>query len=218
MQSNNQYQLIVFDWDGTLMDSVSRIVASMQSAAKALNFRVPSADEVKAVIGYSMEEALIRVFPECNSSVLLMLTERYRHCYIQQQHSCPLFEGVEDLLRKLKHDGYLLAVATGKARVGLNSVLDETQLGQYFVTTRCADETKSKPHPQMLLEILQELVIPSDKTLMVGDSEMDLTMALNANVDSVGVSYGAHGIEQLKLAKPKTIINQPLELLDFLSV
>ena len=217
MQQIKKYKLIVFDWDGTLMDSISKIVQCMQSAAKKMALPIPSEEEVRKVIGYSLQEAVIRVFPECDSKQLDHIASHYRFFY-QDAGLFPqsLFSGAESLLQDLKDQGYLLAVATGKARSGLNKVLSDTKLAHYFTITRCADETKSKPHPQMLNEILQTLSILPHQALMVGDSEMDLIMANNANLDSVGVSYGAHTSGMLSHAKPKLIIDSLNELKNFL--
>ncbi|WP_299789186.1 HAD family hydrolase [uncultured Shewanella sp.] len=212
-----QYELVIFDWDGTLMDSIGKIVNCMQQTAVTLNVSMPSESAIRDIIGLSMSEALNVLHPDASSDFHGEMIEVYRQQYLQLNKTpSPLFDGVESLLAQLNQIGYQIAVATGKARAGLNRVLGETGLNTHFVASRCADEAQSKPNPEMIFQLLNELNISPDKAVMVGDSVHDLNMANNAGIDAIGVNYGAHGIEQLQQAKPKVIVSSPLELLDHL--
>lgn len=211
------YELVIFDWDGTLMDSVGKIVACMQQTARVLELPVPSEMAVRDIIGLSMGEALSMLHPDGDDSVYSQMKDMYRQQYLELNDTpSPLFEGVESLVQQLNVSGYQLAVATGKARAGLNRVLNETGLGVHFVASRCADEAISKPNPGMILQLLAELNVAPDKAVMIGDSVHDLNMANNAGIDAIGVSYGAHDADKLRSANPKAIINSPLELLSYL--
>lgn len=194
----NKYELIVFDWDGTIMDSECRIVACMQNAADDAGSEVPSRDATRNIIGLGMREAVERLFPEHDSDHHTKIIDAYRHHWLGDDipHSLP-FDGAEELLAKLNSQGYLMAVATGKSRRGLDKILKETGFGKYFHDTRCADETFSKPHPQMIEELMTDLNTDRVNTLMIGDSEYDIRMAANAKVDSIAVTHGVHDIERL---------------------
>ena len=212
------YELIIFDWDGTLMDSVSKIVTCMQQMANALSIDVPSEQAVRDIIGLSMEEAFKTLYPLMPVTDFKPMVNSYKENYLTLNTTpSPLFEGSESLLTELSARDYRLAVATGKGRNGLNRVLNETGLGRHFESSRCADESKSKPNPDMILELLEELKVKPAAALMVGDSLHDLNMANNAGVDSVGVSYGAHSESRLLQAKPKAIIHHPTQLLNICS-
>ena len=194
----SQLKLIVFDWDGTLMDSIERIVASMQAASRDVGIDVPADDEVKEIIGLGLREALSTLFPHCEQETHTLLTERYRQHFVYESTvATRLFEGVPEMLTRLNNSGYTLAIATGKARRGLDKVLDETNLHHFFEATRCADETRSKPHPQMLFEIMNTTGAEAHQTLMIGDTEFDLAMAQAAGVKGLGVSYGVHSKTRL---------------------
>jgi phosphoglycolate phosphatase len=209
-----KYPLIVFDWDGTLMDSEARIVASMQSAASDVNLPVPPTESVRDIIGLGLAEALQQLFPGLKAETCDRLTERYRDYFLfRSPVPTQLFDGVFDMLNELKERGYLLAVATGKGRRGLDRVLTETQTRDYFSCTRCADETRSKPHPLMLQEIMRELNVTPGQTLMVGDTEYDMDMARQANASALAVSYGVHCRERLMKYRPHACINEIAELL-----
>ncbi|RUO73992.1 HAD family hydrolase [Pseudidiomarina sediminum] len=186
------YQLIVFDWDGTLMDSIGRIVSSMQATARQLALPVPATDAVKGIIGLSLAPAIERLFGQLAAPTYAKFLDVYRDQYVTLDTTpTPLFDGVPELLDDLRGQGYLLAVATGKARRGLDRVMTESQLHEVFVATRCADESASKPNPQMLHEIMQATGVTPQQTLMIGDSDHDLAMARAANVDALAVSFGA---------------------------
>jgi phosphoglycolate phosphatase len=195
---NRQFDLIVFDWDGTLMDSEAKIVRCMQAAADDLGINDPGSDAIRNIIGLGLAEAMQALFPTEDRSRRSELVDRYRRHFLELDATeMPLFPGVSDGLARLAEQGYLLAIATGKARRGLNRVLDETGLHHLFVSSRCADETFSKPHPRMLEEILDETGIENARALMVGDTEYDMQMARNANVPGLAVSYGVHARERL---------------------
>lgn len=193
-----KYDLIAFDWDGTLMNSEGRIVACLQAAARDLGHEVPHHDQAKEIIGLGLSEAIARLFNELDSGQLQALAQRYRFHFMGDDlaHSV-LFEGAESLLKILAEREFLLAVATGKSRRGLQKELDRTGLGNLFHATRCADETFSKPHPQMLLDIMDRLGVESRRTLVIGDTEYDMQMAVNAGADALGVSYGVHDSQRL---------------------
>ena len=194
----NGYRLLVFDWDGTLMDSQARIVACFQAAAADVGVAVPAADRARDVIGLGLREAAERLFPDVGPADLVEVVERYRHHFLGD-HPTPstLFPGVPETLEGLADAGYLLGIATGKSRRGLDQVLAETGLGPLFHASRCADEAFSKPHPQMLEEVMAVLGAGPGDTLMIGDTEYDMQMARNAGVPALAVGYGVHAADRL---------------------
>jgi phosphoglycolate phosphatase len=193
----NRYDLVVFDWDGTLMDSTRVIATSLQSACRDVGAPVPSDSEALFVIGLNMADTFERVAPGLDGEAQRRLAERYRHHFLAREHEAPLYEGVHEMLSELHGRGRRLAVATGKARRGLDRALDATGLRRWFEATRCADEGFAKPHPGMLLMLLEITGVEPHRTLMVGDTTHDLELAANAGVDAVAVSYGAHPRELL---------------------
>jgi phosphoglycolate phosphatase len=197
-----QFDLIVFDWDGTLMDSTAAIVRSIQAAARDLDLPVPDARSASFVIGLSLQDAMQTVLPGLDAKYYPRMVERYRHHYLSRDHELVLFEGVREMLADLSRQGYFLAVATGKSRVGLNRALDHAGLLPVFDATRCADETFSKPHPAMLMELTRELGQDMQRTVMIGDTSHDLQMAANAGASGIGVHYGAHTPEELRACDP----------------
>ena len=198
MSVNKRYELVVFDWDGTLMDSEARIVTCMQRAAADVGYPVPAEDAARDIIGLGLTEAVQRLFPAAAVRDVDRLIDRYRRHWLGNQvEDAILFEGALDLVAGLHGAGFLLAVATGKSRRGLDKALAESGLGVFFHTTRCADETFSKPHPQMLEEILTDLGVAATDAVVIGDTEYDMQMARNARVDAVGVSHGVHAAERL---------------------
>jgi phosphoglycolate phosphatase len=207
--SKNHFKLLVFDWDGTLMDSQARIVACCQSAIADLDFEERTLTQILSIIGLSLERAFATLFPKGSPSQWTQLVERYRYHFFNThaQIPAPLFQGVKETLETLQNNGYWLAVATGKSRQGLNKGLTETEMVNIFQTTRCADETRSKPEPQMLQEIMDELgMLPKD-TLMIGDSKHDLQMAHNAGIAAVAVSYGVSESAELLKYNPLTCLD-----------
>lgn len=187
-----QFDLVVFDWDGTLYDSTALIVRCIQDACADLHLPVPSRTDASYVIGLGLHDALAHVAPTLPKERVPELGLRYRHHYFQRQHELSLFDGSLELLAALKERHHWLAVATGKTRSGLNEALEHVELRGMFDATRTADETASKPHPLMLLELMGELGIDPERTLMIGDTTHDLQLAVNAGTHSVAVSYGAH--------------------------
>ena len=202
-----RYDLIVFDWDGTVMDSTAVIASSIQAACRDLDLPVPSDEAARHVIGMGLVQALQHAVPDAPESMYEPLAERYRHHFMAQDASIPLYAGAAETVAELHNAGYRLAVATGKSRKGLERVLDSSGLRSYFRATRTADQTFSKPHPAMLLELMDELMVDAGRVLMIGDTTHDLQMAINAGVAAVGLTHGAHPADQL-------VALQPLALLD----
>ncbi len=192
-----RYPLIVFDWDGTLMDSTAAIVRAIQAASRDLDLPEPPDHQARHVIGLGLADALGMAVPELPKARYAEMVERYRHHYLSRDHELVLFEGVADMIEELASAGWQLAVATGKSRLGLDRALRYSGLERFFNGSRCADECHSKPHPQMLLELMTEFGVSPNETLMIGDTSHDLLMARNAQVDALGVTYGAHPGEHL---------------------
>lgn len=193
-----RYQLLIFDWDGTLMDSASSIVGCIQQASADLGYPVPSRQAASHIIGLGLTQALYTLFPDMPETDIPRMVDRYRACYLGQDAEIPLFDGAEALLGELHGRGHQLAVATGKARHGLRRAFEHTGLGRYFHASRTADETHSKPHPAMILELLDELRVDKEQALMIGDTSHDLEMARSAGVASLAAGFGAHPAEHLE--------------------
>jgi len=205
-----KYKAIVFDWDGTLADSTACIVESMQCAAEECQLPFRSEFEVKQIIGLGLPEAIVSLWPEIehDRTLIKMVAKQYGMHYLSEQRSeMVLYEYALELLEAIKRLNIRLAVATGKGRVGLNRVLAQFKLAHVFDDTRCADETKSKPHPLMLHELSRSLNVDTDNMLMVGDTQFDLDMATNAGMDSVAITHGAHDLEKLKKSKPIHVVD-----------
>ena len=200
--ARKKFDLIVFDWDGTLMDSTSTIVTCIQAAARDLGLPVPHEAAAAHVIGLALYEAMQAAMPGVDPKYYPRMVERYRYHYLARDHELVLFDGVRAMLQELAQEGYFLAVATGKSRVGLNRALNGVNLLGLFDATRCADETFSKPHPAMLQELTRELGQDMKRTVMIGDTSHDLLMANNAGAVGIAVQYGAHPIEQLDACAP----------------
>jgi len=196
------YDLIVFDWDGTLADSTQIIIDSIRTAADDVGLPIPARDAASSIIGLGLGEAIDTLFGDIGNSQFNELVARYGYHYKSKEHEIPLFYGASDAIPMLVERGHLLAVATGKGRNGLNRALEKSGISNYFHATRCVDECRSKPHPQMLLELMDELGVSSDRTLMIGDTSFDLLMAKNANVASLAVTYGAHPLDDLLSCGP----------------
>jgi phosphoglycolate phosphatase len=212
MTSPRQFDLIAFDWDGTLFDSTALITRSIQLACADLGVAVPSDKDASYVIGMGLIEALQHAAPGLPRERYSDMGQRYRHHYGLSQHEISLFAGALDMLNALKARNHLLSVATGKSRSGLNEALNSVQLKGLFHATRTADETTSKPHPQMLLELMAELGVSPARTLMIGDTTHDLQLAVNAGCPSVGVSYGAHEPSAFAALKPLHIAHSVADL------
>lgn len=202
-----EVRLIIFDWDGTLMDSERQIVHCMRQAAADLRLVVPDEDEVRAIIGLGLPEALLRLFPFYDRPVRERIRQAYaRHFVAEAGGRSELFPGARELLESLKEQGYLLAVATGKSRLGLDRVLEQVDLLDFFDATRCADETASKPDPRMLNEILVSLSSFSRESVMIGDTIFDLEMAAKISMPRIGIAHGVHSTAELEKHKPVAIV------------
>lgn len=211
-----RFDLIVFDWDGTLFDSTGLIVQCIQAACRDLGLPVPDDQKAAYVIGLGLHDALQHVVPGLAPERYPELGRRYRHHYFARQHELVLFQGTLDLLRALKARRHWLAVATGKSRAGLDEALTHSSLQRVFDATRTADETASKPNPRMLQELMRELGTDPQRTLMIGDTTHDLALATNAGTASLGVSYGAHAPEAFAAHGPLAVLHSTLELQDWL--
>ena len=191
-------QLIIFDWDGTLMDSSEKIVNCFNGAATDFTLELPDPMEVKGYIGISLVQAFQNLYPNLEPAVISGLVSAYREHWLFHDHTpMSLFPGVDDGLKRLAEYGYLLAVATGKSWKGLERSLKETDLQSLFTFTRCADQSKSKPDPQMLLDILDYTGLESHNAIMIGDTTYDLQMAKTIDMKGMGVSYGSHSADVL---------------------
>ena len=210
----NRFDLIIFDWDGTLVDSIDWIVQCIQQAAEHYDCPVPSSEAAKDIIGLSLDNAINTLFPDADAETRSNLATYYGENFFSKRSSPnDLFPGVRDMLLQLKQDGYRLAVATGKKSRGLQKAISGTGIADLFCTTRSSDQTASKPNPLMIEEIVAELGVSKQRTLMVGDSVHDLQMALNAQVSSIAVTCGAHSESILQQYKPLYCLSHPTELL-----
>jgi len=202
------YDLIIFDWDGTLVDSQAQIISCMGEAFVKTGLARPESAAIRHIIGLSLEAAACRLAPQANRATIEILVDSYRELALaNSNHSTVLFDGVYSGLRSLRQQGFYLAVATGKARRALDTALDTTGLADNFDITRCADETCSKPDPMMLDEILTDLDMDTGRAVMVGDTSYDIEMANNIGMDSIGVTYGMHDENHLRPLRPKYLID-----------
>ena len=211
------YGAVVFDWDGTVMDSTHSIVSAIQAACVDLELPVPAVAQASWVIGLSLESALYHAVPTLSSDRMPLFLDAYRKHFLTRDPDIQLFDGILDLFSVLQSRQVILGVATGKSRVGLDRALRTLQLQQQFEITRCADESVSKPHPAMLLEIMAELDLNREKVIMVGDTSHDIEMANNAGVDSIAVTYGAHDVQTLLAAKPTVLVSSVREMHEWLA-
>ena len=213
----NRFDLLVFDWDGTLFDSIDWIVASIQESAKACSYPTPSSKLARSVIGLNLDEAMQQLFPDISPQKKSDMVQTYQQHYTSRTMGADdLFHGVLPMLLQLRKAGYMLAVATGKGRRGLRSALNATGTAAYFDATRCADEAESKPHPKMLLQLIEELRVTHSRVLMIGDSVHDLMMANNAGVASVAVACGASDRMDLQRLKPILCLEETRKLVEIL--
>ena len=216
--SHLDYKLLIFDWDGTLCNSIGRIVESTHAASTRAGYALCDDLAVKGIIGLGLPEAIRTLYPEIGDDELIAFRQHYADHYMAlDAQPSPLFEGVAQAMEAFRADGYHLAVATGKARRGLDRVLKAHGWEDYFDATRAADETASKPHPLMLEQILAQCGVSPRQALMVGDASFDLMMARNAGMDSVAVSYGAQSAEALQAYEPRLTIDRFSELQAWLS-
>ncbi len=207
-----RFDLIVFDWDGTLVDSTATIARCIQYAAADLGLRVPEFDRASHVIGLGLHDALARAVPDLPPERVLEFSARYRVHYLSREHELQMFAGARELIGALRALDVRLAIATGKSRAGLERALEAAGLNAVFDATRCADQTHPKPHPAMLLELADELGVDLGRTLMVGDTTHDLQMARAARAHAAGVTYGAHPREQLAACEPLALVGSVEEL------
>ena len=211
-----RFDLIAFDWDGTLFDSTAIIVRCIQAAVRDVGGTVPTDKEAAYVIGMGLMQALAHAAPDVPLEKYTELGNRYRFHYIQHQDDLSLFDGVLPLLNDLRERGHLLAVATGKSRRGLDEALHSVDLRGVFDGSRTADQTAGKPHPLMLQELMAEFDVAPERLLMIGDTTHDLQMAVNAGCASVGVSYGAHEPDAFHALQPLAVVHSVRELHDWL--
>lgn len=208
--------LFIFDWDGTLIDSADKIVGAMQAAIAELALAPRSADEVRNIIGLGLPEAIQHLYGDLSEAGQQALRKGYAHYFVEaDRNPCALFPEALATLAALREQGCLLAVATGKNRRGLTRVLGGLGLLEFFDASRCADETRSKPHPLMLHELLAELAIPAQHAVMVGDTEYDMAMAEAAGIERIAVNYGAHAVERLLPYKPALVVARLSQLLEW---
>ncbi len=212
-----QYDLIVFDWDGTLMDSTQHIINCMQLGISQLGLAPLSDREVSHIIGLGLNEAVFALYPELKAETRQQLGVHYQQNWVNSPFEAPLFENATQLIQQLHQQDYFLGVATGKSRRGLNKVLESSQLGALFHATRCVDECHSKPHPEMIEQLMDYLGVAPHKTLMIGDTSHDLNMAHNAGADSLAVTHGAHDIAALQACGPKYIAENLYQVQQWLS-
>lgn len=211
-----QFDFLVFDWDGTLMDSAEAIVEALQSACCDLDLPVPTSDDARYIIGMSLHDALAHILPDLDPSEHPRVAERYRHHFLVRDRDTRLFPGAAETIRDLHDAGFLLGIATGKSRRGLDRALGATGLAAYFHATRCADEGHCKPHPGMLTALMAQVGARAEHTLMIGDTSHDMAMARSAGVARVGVGYGAHVKESLVEYAPLACVDAVSELRDWL--
>lgn len=206
------YQLIIFDWDGTLMDSTQHIINCMQLGIEQLDLPRLSDSAVSHIIGLGLNEAVYALYPDLDATTRKTLGQHYQQNWLNSSFEAPLFDNAQNLIRKLSEQDLFLGVATGKSRGGLDKVLANTGLGQFFHATRCVDECHSKPHPQMVQELMDYLGVEAQHTLMIGDTSHDLQMAHNAGAHSLAISHGAHDMAALQACQPQAIVDDLYEV------
>ncbi|MFO1414048.1 MAG: HAD-IA family hydrolase [Burkholderiales bacterium] len=214
--ASRAYKLIVFDWDGTLSDSTALIARSLQAALRDMGEPVPDDAAARFVIGLGLIDALRTVAPGLPAARQRELSAHYRKHFLAAEDTIPLFEGAVGLLDELEQAGYFIAVATGKSRAGLDRALAQNRLAGRFHATRCADEGRPKPHPDMLLHLIDYLGVTPRETLMIGDTTHDLELARNAGAQAIAVAYGAHDLEGLMRLAPLATVHSIGELREWL--
>ena len=213
MITQRPYAILIFDWDGTLMDSASHITACMRNAIAQAGAAFCTDAQIRHIIGLGLEEAVHTLLPDASAALRRRVVEEYRQEFlVRTSQASELFAGARETLQQLRDSGYYLAVATGKSRRGLDKVLAETGLNDFFAITRCADETQSKPNPLMLAEILTDFDAQPQDALMIGDSEYDLLMANNLKMDALAVSYGVHTLEHLLQYQPRGYVDSVTQI------
>ena len=215
--SQNRYDLIVFDWDGTIMDSTCLIAECIQLAASDRGLPIPSTESAKSIIGLGIQESTLRLFPALDRDAQTAFASAYRKHFVPRDHEAPVYDGMPDLLAGLSNAGRYLAVATGKPRMGLERAFEHSGLKSRFHFSRCADEGFAKPHPDMLLKLMDFTAVPPERTLMIGDTIHDLELASNANVAAVAVTYGAHSAALLATRQSVHMVDTVNELARWLN-
>ena len=216
MPGPNGFRAVLFDWDGTLVDSAAHIAASIQAACADLDLPVPTDTAARHVIGLGLRDAILYLVPQLQQRRYQELADRYRYHFLAGDESVVPFPMVEEGMAELEQAGFMLAVATGKSRVGLDRALGKFVFGKRFVATRCGDEGFPKPHPDMLNHLMGITGVPASRTLMIGDTEYDMQMAQQAGANAVAVAYGVHDRERLLIHKPLTCLNNISEMLPWL--
>ncbi len=211
-----KYRLLVFDWDGTIMDSTTAIAESVQRAAADMDLPVPAMMNAKHIIGLGIVDSMKQLFPMLDEGGLRDFAQRYRAHYLPREHELLLYAGIEALLTELKHRERFLAVATGKPRRGLERAFDQCGLRHHFQYSACADEWFPKPNPHMLEKLMKFTDVAPHETLMIGDTTHDLEFAANAKCDAIGVSYGAHDAAKLATVPSRTVVHSVAELSDWI--
>lgn len=212
-----KFDLIIFDWDGTLVDSIDWIVHCLQTAAKPHGYKMPDEHAAKSTIGLCIQQSMETLFPGIDQKTQKQLSTSYSQEFFSQDiNKKHLFTGIENMLSNLKHNRYQLAVATGKTRAGLDWAMQGTALTSFFDITRCADESASKPQPLMLEQIIKEMDVEKERVLMIGDSVHDIQMANNAGIAAIAVSCGANSEAELQQLNPLLNLSKTTELLKFL--
>jgi phosphoglycolate phosphatase len=206
------FELLAFDWDGTLFDSAGSIVRSLQATCRDCSLPVPSDEQASYVIGLDLPVGLRHLVPDIPEEQMPSLVACYRKHYLAMDQNIPLFAGIKEMIEELHAAGFQLAVATGKNRKGLGRALTNTGLGPYFAALRCGDDCPSKPNPQMLVELMAELAVPRERTLMIGDTTHDMQLAVNAGVAGLAVSYGAHTRAELSRLNPLACLDDVTQL------
>jgi phosphoglycolate phosphatase len=210
--AERRYSLVVFDWDGTLIDSAGTIVECIQQSARDMGLPVPDAERARHVIGLGLHDSLRIAVPDLAVEDYREFAALYREHFLAREDAMSLFPGARELIGELSAEGRTLAVATGKSRRGLERAFASSGLGGYFTASRCADETDPKPHPTMLFELMDELGVGAEGAVMVGDTSHDLEMARSARVDAVAVTYGAHPEASLRALGPRGCVASIEEL------
>ena len=216
MTAKRRYALLVFDWDGTIINSAGAIAECIRLAAADVGLPVPTREQASHVIGLGLHDALRHAVPDLKPERVPEFVERYREHFRASEHTMDLFAGMRELLESLQSER-ILGIATGKSRRGLDRSLEATGLKPYFRASRCADETHPKPHPAMLLELMDELGVAAEGALMIGDTSHDLEMARAAGVDALAVTYGAHAEDNLRSCQPRACVASVAELSRWLS-
>lgn len=211
-----RYELIIFDWDGTLSNSAGVIVKSIEIACQKLKIPIPKKKNMRSIIGLGLDEAFLKLFEQLSDLERMELKDLFRRTYFLLIDEVVLFDGVETGIKMLYQQGFKLAIATGTSRKGLDNALRKTKMSKFFSETKTIDECFSKPHPQMINEILSKFFIDKEKALMVGDSGYDLQMASNAGIDSIAVSYGSQELNDLKIFNTKAILHNSHDLFDWI--